>query len=74
MLDYSTVMGTMHVYGFAHQDLRAARKVIESSLSICMEEAEDSDHPGYYFRWYATSGRSVCADPQQLRRIPKVGR
>jgi hypothetical protein len=44
-------MGTMHVYGFAHKDLRAARKVIESALSICMEETEDSDDPGYYFIW-----------------------
>jgi hypothetical protein len=46
-------MGTVHVYGFAHRDLRAARKLIESSLSISMEEAEDSADPGYYFRWFA---------------------
>jgi len=46
-------MDTMHVYGFPHQDLRAARQVIESALSISMEEAEDSDEPGYCFRWYA---------------------
>jgi hypothetical protein len=46
-------MGTMHVYGFAHRDLRAARTVIESALSICMEEATDSDESGYCFRWYA---------------------
>ncbi len=44
-------MGTMHVYGFPHQDLRAARRVIEGALSICMEEAEESDGSGYYFIW-----------------------
>ena len=59
MLDHSAVMGTMHVYGFAHQDLRAARKVIESALSICMEEAEESHDPGYYFRWYVPDGPCV---------------
>jgi hypothetical protein len=54
-------MGTMHVYGFPHQDLRAARKVIESALSICMEEAEESDDvdPAYYFRWYIPDGPRV---------------
>jgi hypothetical protein len=52
-------MGTMHVYGFAHQDLRAARKVIENALSISMEEAADSDEPGYYFRWYVPDGPCV---------------
>src|SRR6185503_3044803 len=52
-------MGTMHVYGFPNEDLRAARKVIESALSICMEEAEDSDVPGYYFRWYVPGGPCV---------------
>lgn len=41
----------MHVYGFSHQDLRAARKVIECALSIRMEEAEESDGLGYYFVW-----------------------
>lgn len=46
-------MGTMHVYGFRHQDLRAASKAIESALSICMEQAEENDAPGYYFRWQA---------------------
>jgi len=54
-------MGTMHVYGFTHQDLRAARTVIESALSICMEEAEEeaSHEPGYYFRWYVPDGPCV---------------
>lgn len=56
-------MGTMHVYGFAHQDLRAARKVIESALSISMEEAKEGDDPGYYFRWYVLDGPCV-----QIRR------
>lgn len=58
-LDHFAVMGTMHVYGFAHQDLRAARKVIERALSICMEEAKDSDEPGYCFRWYVPDGPCV---------------
>jgi len=52
-------MATMNVYGFAHEDLRAARKVIESTLSICMEEAEESDGSGYYFRWYVPDGPCV---------------
>jgi hypothetical protein len=54
-------MGTMHVYGFPHQDLRAARKVIESALSICMEETEENDdiNPAYYFRWYTPDGPCV---------------
>lgn len=46
-------MATMDVYGFAHQDLRAARKAIESALSIHLEEAEESDGSGCYFRWAA---------------------
>ena len=51
----------MHVYGFAHEDLRAARKVIESALQIRMEEAEESDavDPAYYFRWYVPDGPCV---------------
>jgi hypothetical protein len=48
-------MATMDVYGFAHEDLRAARKVIESALSIRLEEAEESDGSGYYFRWATLS-------------------
>jgi len=48
-------MATMDVYGFAHEDLRAARKVIEGALSICLEEAEESDGSGYYFRWATLS-------------------
>ena len=46
-------MGTVHVFGFTHKDLRAARTVIEDSLSICMEEAKDSADPGFCFRWFA---------------------
>jgi hypothetical protein len=52
-------MGTMHVYGFAHEDLRAARKVVESALSICLEEAEEEDGSGYYFRWHVPDGPCV---------------
>src|SRR5688572_18639744 len=50
-------MATVDVYGFAHEDLRAARKTIESALSICLEEGQESDGSGYYFRW------SVHSDP-----------
>jgi hypothetical protein len=52
-------MATMDVYGFAHEDLRAARKVIESALSIGLEEAEESDGTGSYFRWYIPDGPCV---------------
>ena len=44
-------MATMDVYGFAHQDLRAAREVIESALSIRLEEAQESNGSGFFFRW-----------------------
>jgi hypothetical protein len=50
-------MGTMHVYGFAHEDLRAARKVVESALSISLEEADAGS--GGYFRWYVPDGPCV---------------
>ena len=52
-------MATMDVYGFAHEDLRAARKVIESALWISLEEAEESDGSGCYFRWYVPDGPCV---------------
>ncbi len=52
-------MGTVHVYGFRHEDLIAGRKVIESVFSICMVEAEDSGDPGYYFRWSVPDGPCV---------------
>ena len=50
-------MATLDVYGFAHEDLRAAREVIESALSIRLEEAEESDSSGYFFRW------AIFSDP-----------
>src|SRR5437764_14256044 len=54
-------MGTVDVYGFKHHDLRAARKAIETVLSLNLEEAQESDGSGYYFLWaitdpWATSG------------------
>ena len=49
----------MDVYGFTHEDLKAARKVIESVLSIRLEEAEESDGSGCYFRWYVPDGPCV---------------
>jgi hypothetical protein len=57
-------MATMDVYGFAHEDLLAARRAIEGALSICLEEAEENTYPGgCYFRWYVPDGPCV-----QLRR------
>ena len=52
-------MATMDVYGFAHEDLRAARKAVESALSISLEEAAECDGSGHYFRWYVPDVR-VC--------------
>jgi hypothetical protein len=52
-------MGTMHVYGFAHEDLRAAREAVESALSVSLEQAEESDGSGTYFRWYIPDGPCV---------------
>ena len=49
----------MDVFGFAHEDLRAARKVVESALSISLEEAAESDGSGSYFRWYVPDGPCV---------------
>jgi hypothetical protein len=43
------------------------RKVIESSLSICMEEAEDSDDPGYCFTTVCpTAGMAARAASSRL--------
>jgi hypothetical protein len=44
-------MAAIDVYGFAHEDLNAARKAIESALSIRLEQAKENDGSGYYFRW-----------------------
>jgi len=54
----------MDVYGFAQEDLLAARRSIEGALSICLEEAgENTDSGGCYFRWEFPDGPCV-----QLRR------
>jgi hypothetical protein len=53
----------MDVYGFAHEDLEAARRMLEGSLPIRLEEAEETDPAGRYFRGYIPSGPWV-----QLRR------
>jgi hypothetical protein len=55
MLAHFTTMPTMDVYGFTHPDLRAAREAIENVLSIRLEEAQESDGSGYYFRWASLS-------------------
>src|SRR5437762_1095877 len=49
-------MATMDVYGFANEDLLAARRAVEGALSIRLEEAEESDGSGYYFRGAIPSG------------------
>jgi len=46
----------MDVYGFANEDLLAARRAVEGALSIRLEEAEESDGSGYYFRVAIPSG------------------
>ena len=54
----------MDVYGFAHEDLEAARRAVESALSVRLEEAQEESSPGgFYFRWYVPDGPCV-----QLRR------
>ena len=54
----------MDVYGFAGEDLEAARRTIESALSIPLEQAQEESSPGgCYFRWYVPNGPCV-----QLRR------
>jgi hypothetical protein len=52
----------MDVYGFVHDDLEAARRAVESALSIRLEEAQDNP-AGCYFRGCIPSGPWV-----QLRR------
>ena len=49
----------MHVYGFAHEDLKAARKAVEGALSISLEQADEEDGSGHYFRWYIPDGPVV---------------
>jgi hypothetical protein len=49
----------MDVFGFAHEDLIAARKVVETALSVSLEEAEESDGSGSYFCWYVPDGPCV---------------
>ncbi len=53
----------MDVYGFAHEDIGAARQAIESALSLHMEEADENDLPGHYYRVEIPSGPCL-----QIRR------
>ena len=56
-------MPTSDIYGFAHEDIDAARRAIESALSVHLEEHQESDFPGYYYRVEIPSGPCV-----QIRR------
>jgi hypothetical protein len=57
-------MAACDIYGFAHEDLDTARKLVENALSICLEEAEETMPPsGTYFRGNVSAGPTV-----QLRR------
>ena len=52
-------MGMMDVYGFAHEDIAAARRAVERALSLPMEEAAEGDFPGYWYRVEIPSGPCV---------------
>lgn len=56
-------MPTSDIYGFAHEDIDAARRAIESALSLRLEEHQESDFPGCYYRVEIPSGPCV-----QIRR------
>ena len=56
-------MSTMDVYGFAHEDIDIARRMVESALSLRLEEVQESDFPGCYYRVEIPSGPCV-----QIRR------
>src|ERR1051326_8625441 len=61
-------MGTVDVYGFAHEDLSAARKAIETALSLDLEEAEEEGGgSGHYFRWAITDPWDACGVCLQIR-------
>lgn len=64
-------MATTDVFGFAHEDLLAARGAIESALSICLEEAEEQAHPGgCFFRYYVPDGPclQICRNSGPFQR------
>lgn len=53
-------MPTTDIYGFANDDMEAARTAVERALSIRLEEAQESTQPGgYYFRVDIPSGPTV---------------
>jgi hypothetical protein len=56
-------MSTSDIYGFAHEDIDAARRAIESALSLHLEEHLEGDFPGCYYRLEIPSGPCV-----QIRR------
>jgi hypothetical protein len=56
-------MGTCYVFGFAHEDIEAARREIESALTLRLEEGQEHDFPGIYYRIEIPCGTCV-----QIRR------
>ena len=56
-------MPTSDIYGFAHEDIDAARRAIESALSLSLEERQESDFPGCYYWVEIPSGPCL-----QIRR------
>jgi hypothetical protein len=56
-------MSTTDIYGFAHEDIDAARKAIENALSLRLEEAPEEDLSGDYYRAEIPFGPGV-----QIRR------
>ena len=57
-------MPTTDIYGFSHEDMESARKVIEGALSLQLEKAREDDFPEHhYYRVAIPSGPCV-----QIRR------
>ena len=42
-------MPTTDIYGFTHEDIEAARAVIEGALSLRLEQVQEHAYPEYYY-------------------------
>ena len=63
-------MSIAHIYGFAHEDIDAARSAIESTLSVRFEEAQEEAPPaGLYYRMEMPSGTCVKSAVIQARSL-----